>query len=517
MATRVLLAIRDKDIEDLMHELLEETLTKRSDTHEPPVQTCVHSEAEARQHLKADQYDLLVVQVSIPADRKTPIVEDEMRGVKLLEFAQSEGVRPPCVVLAKTIDGRLNRRTKCFDACELVEAGESLEEELGMSLDRILRTEGARPAGHQVRARKDVRVDVKIVLRSPLRGHYVINRRGPDTYGNEGDLVIEEGQFADLLKASQRLAKEPEYKEWSEELREIGERLLDALRKNKEFDADMNAAIRAHVEQARFLFNIGEELYPLAFEAIKDHKHRFWMLDAPVMRRLPFPVTRSPLFKDGTTLDCPINCLVVESGVKGYVDDEVGSLRELKNVPKEAQWLEAFLMGQEDTRPRVRIGRVLRINKPANGKSFHDHLRDTLKEEEHEWHVVHYAGHSFYKDKKGYVFFPGPRKGDVEKVDIEEFASWLRRTALVYMSSCHSSESSIVFELARNSVPAIVGFRWDIDDTRAEEHARAFYTDLFAGSQSLEYAFLKARQDAYTADKTDRTWAAPMLILQMQD
>ena len=66
---------------------------------------------------------------------------------------------------------------------------------------------------------------------------------------------------------------------------------------------------------------------------------------------------------------------------------------------------------------------------------------------------------------------------------------------------------------------SIVGFRWDIEDRRAAEHARAFYTNLLTGSRSMriEYAFLKARKETYRKWRKDKTWAAPMLIRQISD
>ncbi len=226
---------------------------------------------------------------------------------------------------------------------------------------------------------------------------------------------------------------------------------------------------------------------------------------------------------DKVTINSPINCLIIESAVEGQVSGDFPNFGPLSNVPEEAKWLQNFLKGKEQVKPIVKVDRVLRIQEKnvPKGKSFHQYVREILRED-CLWHIVHYAGHSYYDDKehKGYVIFPGPRGGKVhgEAVEIERFAQWLRdSTCFIYLSSCHSSESNIVFELAKEGVPAIVGFRWDIDDKRAAEHARVFYTDLLAGSQSLDYAFLKARQETYESCNKDKTWAAPMLILQMLD
>ena len=73
-----------------------------------------------------------------------------------------------------------------------------------------------------------------------------------------------------------------------------------------------------------------------------------------------------------------------------------------------------------------------------------------------------------------------------------------------------------MFELARQKIPAIIGFRWDIIDDQAAEHARIFYKYLFK-EKSLEYAFLKTRTDMYNRDDKHRIWAAPILIMQVRN
>jgi hypothetical protein len=513
MPKQILLVINDTDTEDLVRDIVKQRLAGHRENGKELWWDFDYArcEEDAIQKIETSQYDLLITQLGIPKTTKTSLAEEEKRGLKVLECVKSKGLELPSIVLTKHFDGRLNLEMKDFERCELVEVGERLEESLKKSLDRFI----GRKVQDQVEQRHPV--DVEIKLETPSRGSYRIKVTSPDLYCNEGPLTIAEGSYKRLLEASEELdelsEEEKRFERWRKKLRSIGENLLTELFNNKDFSRDFFSATRDHIEKSRIVFNVKEPFYPIPLEAIWDKRKEFWMLEAPVMRRLPRQTQVFPLFTTEETKNTPINCLIIESPAAGYVDEKVGELRELDNVSEECEWLENFLTGKEKIEPSVQFERVLRIREGAEGKSFAKHVEETLKE---TWHVVHYAGHSYYDtvQREGYVFFPGEQ---IEKVDIEDFARLLRRTNFVYMSSCHSSESSIVFELARNLIPAIVGFRWDIEDSRAAEHARIFYSDLFTRSRSIEYAFLKARKEMYKKYKNehDKTWAAAMLILQL--
>ena len=70
-----------------------------------------------------------------------------------------------------------------------------------------------------------------------------------------------------------------------------------------------------------------------------------------------------------------------------------------------------------------------------------------------------------------------------------------------------------MFQLARKNIPAVLGFRWEIDDKKAHEFAIKFYEHLFGDNKLLEYAFLEARKDMYFEYPHDRIWASPMLVM----
>jgi hypothetical protein len=72
--------------------------------------------------------------------------------------------------------------------------------------------------------------------------------------------------------------------------------------------------------------------------------------------------------------------------------------------------------------------------------------------------------------------------------------------------------------LVEQLVPGVLGFRWPVADRQAYEYARCFYDLLFNDGMSrkfIEYAFLKAKRKLYDKDENDPTWAAPVLVMQV--
>jgi len=105
-------------------------------------------------------------------------------------------------------------------------------------------------------------------------------------------------------------------------------------------------------------------------------------------------------------------------------------------------------------------------------------------------------------------------------VEVEMFNSHLDRaqTRFAYLSGCQSSETGFVFELARLQIPAVLGFRWPINDDAALRFASGFYEKLFGNAAPcLEKAFLATRCAMRDKLKQDKIWASAMLILQDPD
>jgi CHAT domain-containing protein len=172
--------------------------------------------------------------------------------------------------------------------------------------------------------------------------------------------------------------------------------------------------------------------------------------------------------------------------------------------------LETYL---KNNAPPGMIRKVTRLAKEflPEKTTFTDWVYQVLKEG--PWHLIHYAGHSFVNDDgDGYLFFPGPNLPNPVKIStLKPYMCDVAKVRFMYLSSCKSSKDDFIFQLASQGVPAILGFRWSIEDEKAKEFALEFYKDLFE-FRSLDRAFLDAR--CYVHKYPDnRIWAAPMLIL----
>ena len=102
----------------------------------------------------------------------------------------------------------------------------------------------------------------------------------------------------------------------------------------------------------------------------------------------------------------------------------------------------------------------------------------------------------------------------------EELVKALNQTRLLFVSSCRSASAEFISCAIRYTIPAVIGYRWPVDDDGAAGFAQSFYQNLFtrgtAAYKSLDYSFLQARKDARLRSKLQHTWASSMLLTQKQ-
>ncbi|UVC12306.1 CHAT domain-containing protein (plasmid) [Rhizobium sp. TH2] len=130
--------------------------------------------------------------------------------------------------------------------------------------------------------------------------------------------------------------------------------------------------------------------------------------------------------------------------------------------------------------------------------------------------IIHYAGHSIRADNDTtYLILPGRAPGDVLPLRVSEFAAWARKAEvqLVILSSCESSGPEAVFRLSQAGIPAVIGFRWEVNDKEA-----AFFTgqlhELLGKQVPLARAFHAAGSAVRTAFPHSPTFVSPMLVVQ---
>ena len=131
--------------------------------------------------------------------------------------------------------------------------------------------------------------------------------------------------------------------------------------------------------------------------------------------------------------------------------------------------------------------------------------------------VVHFAGHSLTtRDGLTLLVVPGGKPGQAEGMSVHTFAEGAAAAGarLVYLSSCQGSSANAVANLAQRDIAHVVGFRWDVDDERAADFARYFYSDLFGRqSSSICNAFRTACRGVYEPMHIEASpiWASPIL------
>jgi len=139
--------------------------------------------------------------------------------------------------------------------------------------------------------------------------------------------------------------------------------------------------------------------------------------------------------------------------------------------------------------------------------------------------IVHFAGHGYTQlladGRKSRTFLILGRPGSFyDPLPIEIFVDWLREcgTQLIYLGACSTASSSTAYAIAREGIPAVIGFRWRIFDVAAPHLMQNFYERLNRSRdvpvpEALCHAVGRMYVSGFDADPI---WAAPMLVVPRQ-
>ncbi len=156
--------------------------------------------------------------------------------------------------------------------------------------------------------------------------------------------------------------------------------------------------------------------------------------------------------------------------------------------------------------------------KPLNKSDFQSLLTEP-------WDVIHFAGHAYHSptaDQNGAptspqhacLFVGAP--DHPEAVEMNTIAPSLRETtSLLYLSGCKTANAGFAVAAAQYGVPAVLGFRWKVQDKPAEQHARLFYHQLFR-EKAIDRAFRNTRRGMRLLNRKDNAWASGMLVMASQ-
>ena len=472
------------------------------------------------------RFDLVIVDANIPDSRKdsVPVGDERRLGVRAIEELRIAKNQTPAIVISSVDDDRLRQAIDRIKPASMVPEGNDFGVDLAKQTERWLTDARTR----------DARLDVEIDLGDDrAKCWFKVKGRGIGIEA-EGPLQVNEEVLERLIEDSRDLDNVHD-EDWERRFHRLGTDLANSIFINNQkfmnaFDLAVGymrgAAGDAHGDpNMRFRFVVESKVHPIALEALVDYdRKRFWMLHAPILRRLR-GWAGGKRFDKGTVAT-PMNCLIIEANAYGSSKGVGWTLNPLKHVALEASRVEQFL--EERKEQGHAIGKIRRFPRDAMEadatESFPAALERILDEE--SWHLVHFVGHSKYdkQDKRGYIAVPAPKdksgkRDRFETVTSSQFAGWLGKSQFVSLSSCESSEEDFVYEMASAQVPAIAGFRWKIEDAVAPEYAMKFYKYLFDADHdySLEDAFFRARRDLYNSHRKHKVWAAPVLVVQTSD
>jgi hypothetical protein len=154
----------------------------------------------------------------------------------------------------------------------------------------------------------------------------------------------------------------------------------------------------------------------------------------------------------------------------------------------------------------------LEVLKPEEGTSLKDALRDRLSDtSKPPPEIIHFTGHAISpRVGSTELVFPSSRLGEVERLSVEVFATWLpEQVQLVVLSACQgiSVDTARFLHAARGI--AVLGFRCEVQARAAAEFMVNFYKERLKQRESIADAYKTA---CFMGNVANSAWAAAVLL-----
>jgi CHAT domain len=336
------------------------------------------------------------------------------------------------------------------------------------------------------------------------------------------DLEDLEEKFRTWALWQRNEGQQPRYTDyWSATFKEAGQRLADKLDYEQ-----IRGAISECLEHVNELHKIHFRFSLLAsevdatfpyvnvpFELLYDTvKKDFIRSLAPVARRLRLKADQRTGIPLPGTRTFSQHLLFVKSNAHGSCEIPgtlFGGKQQLVLPP-----LDTLDREFEDVQ-RTRTSTAVEKLELEAGADCMQALQDKLQSHVNP-EVVHFSGHSVRADDGSvYLILPGKNPGELRPLAVSDFAVWARQAQveLVLLSSCLSSTPDSVFRLAQVGIPAVVGFRWEV-----EENEAAYFTGHLHRELAKKAPLARAFHAAISAVRRDfpgsPTFASPMLVVQ---
>jgi hypothetical protein len=503
-------------------------------------------EVQKRRRAAAGRNQLLILSAYLPGDGSHD--PQAALGLELIRSIAQEPDAPPCILVSR--DPNHLSRVQEIARCELLLVG--CETDYVRDCLRLARRLGvvAPPdAGDTHRAGASQYALLEVCLQNNGQGYVTLGGLPPQP------LNLDESDIDDLIEKSQKLAERLNkarsskriFKEWEEDYHKLGEQVGKLLFPTM-FGRLYWSGYDKTKGNVRVRFNLDQRCFDGAWEAIYDStvKRHVILGDTITVARRAYrfddrylftPSRSAPAQFDVT--DGVLTVVIIEADVPDGSTPEGpsdplwdifwrnlrGRLCALPHIKKEVKMLQGLCRAQGGTdkagQPQPRV--VVEVLSPRAGTPLAKIVEDRLKDRTRPYDIIHFAGHALFarspvpQDSRGYLVFPGKRGEQPSAVPIATFANWLEGSGvqLVYLSCCRSSSSAVANELAAQNVPLAIGFNWDLDDAKAVEFARDFYTELLGAKFKVCQAFGKAQRKLHRYFAAgDPIWAAPVLIAQ---
>jgi CHAT domain len=442
--------------------------------------------------------DFIAVALALAPDSASPARADG--GIAFCEAARAISPAPMALIVPAVTNALQQRLSRIASppVCFLVDS-----ELPSMLLQQVLAT--APPAR---------RLDV-VIRADPTGWTYELRGTG-FVFDRRGRLNVMQANLGLLKTVAQALREERT--DWADIFRGLGRGIVDCfLEQNDVFRQQLCAGIETAegIANTRVSFAVADVYYEIALEAILTPLEELpepWMIHAPLVRNIASAVAANGQLFEGPPR--PLRCLILCADASGMVEFGQGVapivVPRLPHLRKECE---------EVRRLFSRVARQLGFDEPRvvgaddAAPLTKERLLDVLRESE-PWDVVHYAGHSYHAHEHPALASLIVSGGtEPVAVRINELAPYLRRSKLVYLSSCNSANAGFAFEAVQQGIPAVVGFRWGVRDDFADIHARLFYRKLFK-ERAIDTALWKTRRAMHRMQRGDRTWASSMLVMQ---
>src|SRR5271157_4000618 len=119
----ILLVFQNPELSDSVRDILEKEVFSAGPR---PMIDEVRNEDDAIRNLESRDYALIITHLHVPADRQTPLIEREERGLALLQSLREDETKIPGILVSRTDEQRLKVALFDLGSCYyLVQEGKS--------------------------------------------------------------------------------------------------------------------------------------------------------------------------------------------------------------------------------------------------------------------------------------------------------------------------------------------------------------------------------------------------------